>query len=641
MSVSNEQIEDNELIEKEPQQNEAFEAVRNINDMRQLRQEIKIIADESWKKQIISDKSYSEYSKLAMDIEDQKMTLEMLKSVRNFAKSHEEKAEAIQKRIELAKRSGVASENDEKFLMSHLILDNESDFVSRSSEAETLIMQKIARMEEDRKAYDKIADHKLVKNVGYLKPDANTKLEIPDAKGFLAMTVPERRAFLKKIEEALPMAEKYAEKVGTEETKELNKKYLEALDKALQKKIIGKKTHEKFVDGFNKIDKKEKEAWLKEFPNQMAKYEKLWGEIRGTLKGDALAKMELLRDDKGYTEIFVEFGNVKESEKNRLDTDYSAKLIDFQKSGMVGKHTVDEFSNWMRQQDIKEKYKAVELMHDGSGGQMEKYSKLNEDIKKNLPKDARDYMKSKIDEWGYAEMKSQYDRFISGEKVPKEQKPDPLSRIGSSRTRAAIVEADEMLEKQGGGKRGLFLSRIRHMFREETGNSFDAGDFQSKLKREKKELKPTKEDIPVTKPDKDGISDFQNTLRRQRSGESEDKRESSASETENEMKKMEKTGQARLVSEDGFKQVETNESSGMTKRKARIEINREKGINRFLVEDMKHGYHAKTEGGKDEISIAFHTSDASTVELKLSEIKAMEKYLEEKEEEARKMDKAA
>ena len=644
MSAANEQIEDNELIEKKPR-NEVPEGVDNINSMKGLRQEIKLIADSSWQKGIISDKSYSEYSKLAMGMEDNQMTLDMLKGVRDFARLHEEKAEAIQKRIEMAKRSGVASENDEKFLMSQLILNNESKFVKQSQETENLIMEKIARMEEDRKAYDEIADHKLVKNVGYLKVGVNTKITVPDEKAFLAMTVPERRAFLKKVQEALPEAEKYAEKTGAEETKELDKNYRGLLDKALEKKIIGKKTHEKFLDGFKKIDKQEKESWLREFPNQMAKYEKLWADIKGTLKGDALKRMESLRDGKGYTELFIEFGNIKESEKSRLDMGYDSKLRDFEKQGTIGKHAVSEFSNWMRGQDLKEKYQAFELMHDGPGGQMEKYSKLHQDIKKNLPKNAREYLKSKADEWGYTEMKSQYDRFIAGEKVPHNhgtEKADPLARIESLRTRAAVVEAEKMLEKKGGGKRGIFLNRIKRMFTEERADSFNADDFQSKLKRDKKDIKPEKTDTRKSAAaDKNEVTDFQESLRRKRSGE-KGQAEQSASETETEMKKFEMSGKARVVSEDGFRQVETEGKEGTTKRKARIEINREKGIDRFLVEDSKHGYRMKSEGGKDEISIAFRTNDTSTVELKLNEIRAMEEYFEQKEEEeAERMDKAA
>ena len=109
-----------------------------------------------------------------------------------------------------------------------------------------------------------------------------------------------------------------------------------------------------------------------------------------------------------------------------------------------------------------------------------------------------------------------------------------------------------------------------------------------------------------------------------------------------EMKVAESSG-AKVVEDQGFKEVQF-EDSGHTARKTQIQINREKSMDRFFSEDHKHQYRSKTEGGEDELSLAVHAQDGRTVELNLTEIRAMEKYMEEdlqKVDEGEDLDKAA
>ncbi|MBU0577469.1 hypothetical protein KJ742_03385 [Patescibacteria group bacterium] len=624
-----------ERQDEAPTKSEVLNNVLTINRMREFRQEIGLIADSSVKKRIISDQSYSEYRKVAMGQEDHELTLKLLESMRDFAQRHESKADRVHTHIERAIKAKVASEKDEEFLMSKLILGNEFKFVQDSAAIETLILQKIANMEKDKEAYDKIANHPLARNVGYLKVDEHTKIDIPDEKKFLEMTVPERRAFLKKAEEAIPKAEEYAEKTGKVESLELFGKYKGMLDDAKAKKIIGQKTYEKFLDGFKKIDQKEKKYWIQEFPNQMARYETLWKNIRSTLKGQALNHIESLRDQKGYTELFTAFGNSCEQENKRLDASYKISLQSFKQKGYIGNHTINEFRNWMQNQDLQTKYNAVEQLNDGPGGQMERYRKLYDNIQNNLSPKAQNYMASKIDEWGYTEMNTQYQKFMRGEKVPSDAgrssaTTDPLSIITSGTTRAAIVQANLDLKKRGTDKRDSFLNRVTKMFVNERRDNFDASGFQSRLRNDREESE-TKQTDQVTQQENTSadVIDLQERLRQSRAKESRRQNEDAdRTGIEDEMKTLEKTKKAHAVDQDGFRQVEMKKDDH-THRKAQVEINRERAMDRFFIEDHKNKYRSTLEGGHDDLSLAVKTQDGRTVELNLEEIRAMQRYMEQ------------
>jgi hypothetical protein len=671
MPISDNSIEERNSAKESPK-NEILESVVTINRMRQLRQEIQLIADRSYQKQIISDKSYAEYQKLAAGKNEEKITLQLLKGMRDFAEIHEMKAEEIQKRIESAKRGKVASDNDEKFLMSHLIVDNELRFSGDFIATENLILQKIKRMEDDKQAYDKIANHKLAKNVGYLKTDKNTKIDIPDEKKFLEMTVPERRKFLEQIKENLSKAEKYAEEAGKEESKEITGKYKGLLDKAYKKRIIGKDTYEKFLDGFKKIDKNEKKYWISEFPNQMKRYEKLWNDIKSTLKGKALERMESMRDEKGYTELFAEFGKISGQEKKRLDNEYGLALGRFENEKIIGKHTVNEFTGWMKNRELKDKYDAVSKLHDGHLGQMERYRKLHDGIRNDLPKKAQVYMASKLDEWGYTEMKSQYDRFMQGEQIPSqdktESKDDPLSVVTSTAVKRAIVDTNITLKREGNDKRHTFLNRVRRMFGEKQHDKFNATGFQARLREDREKLvdknktAETNQSVPpkrLQRLDDSFQSEettqsafrFQQKLSqvRAKSGKAQENGRKTMEEVdktgiEDEMRVLKETKKAHVVNEEGFRQIKTSKGADHIERKAQLEINREKAMKRFFIEDNKQEFQNKEHGGHDDLSLAVRMEGGRTVELDLTEIRALGKYLEEEEKkdmEDKRLDKAA
>jgi hypothetical protein len=295
----------------------------------------------------------------------------------------------------------------------------------------------------------------------------------------------------------------------------------------------------------------------------------------------------------------------------------------------------------MSAQKLKDKYEAPKKLHDGPGGQMERYKVLHDDIEKNIPKKAQKYLESRRDEWGYKELKSQYDRFMQGAKIPDDSKADnkndPLSVVTSTAVKRAIIDTNISLSKAGKEKKRTFLNRIKKMFAEERHDQFDATGFQVRLQKDREESEKNIKKRPVTEKETDNVIDFQAKLKEKRTGH---RHSESVDRTalEEEMRDMEKTGQAHIVDDEGFKQVKISEEHGRTRRKAQVEINREKAMERFFIEDNRQQFKGKEQSGQDDLSLAIRAEDGRTVELDLKEIRALEEYLEQEEAD---LDKAA
>jgi len=159
----------------ETNQADSLNRILDQNRMSQVRQEIGIIADRSYRNNLIDDEAYHEYRKLAEGREEHEVSAEMLVSTRKFAKEHEEKAIKIHQSLQQAIRQKIASQRDEEFLMENLVVEN-IHFAKQSGEVEKLINDKIKRMQKDRERYDSLAQHPLIKDMGYLKVDDHLKL---------------------------------------------------------------------------------------------------------------------------------------------------------------------------------------------------------------------------------------------------------------------------------------------------------------------------------------------------------------------------------------------------------------------------------------------------------------------------------
>lgn len=574
--------------------------------MTQVRQEIGIIADRSFRNNLIGEEAYEGYRELAEGREEHEISADMLESSRKFAKEHEEKAIRIHQKIKAAISAGIASENDEEFLMETLIAEN-TEFVSQAGEIEGLVTEKLARMKKDREKYDKFAAHKLIKEEGCLTVDASTTIDFPDAEEFLELTVPERRELLKQLEDALPKAEKYAEENEADEEEELIAEYEEKLDEKLEEGVIGKHTYNAFLSEFKKINRKEKIRWNKdsEFSAQMKRYEVLWDQIRDTLQGPALEGIEGKIDSSGYSELLSEFGRLKQSETQRLHTGYAAELAKYQQEGVIGRHTVAEFRMWMVQQDMASKYSAEEELPE----QMARYEELWENIEE-LDEKQQDFLKSKIDSWGYTELDAQY-KVFKGE-VPANDGSDSkaLSQLRSTEMKDAIMETDEMLEEQGETKKKAFVGILNKMFATVNRDSFDATSFEAQLREKAAAHNPTVEKNTKARAADDEVDFY---------------------EIGKNTELLEETGKAEVKDELGFVQVETEGTDG-TARQAQVTINEEEGLEHLFGEQGKRGFSGK----KDDLSLAIWTTSGRTVEMDLQEIRALHAYLKESETEEKK-----
>ncbi|MBU0706054.1 hypothetical protein KJ657_00545 [Patescibacteria group bacterium] len=597
--------------------NEGFESaesdvltrVLDRNRMTQIRHEIGMIAERSYHENLISDEAYEGYLELAEGREEHEVGAEMLENTRKFAEKHEAKAIRIYNKIRTAVSQKIASEDDEEFLMEKLVIDN-IRFAEQSEAVEGLIDQKLARMKQDKERYKELANHDLIQDVGYLKVDGGTRIDFPGEDEFLELTVPERRELLKKLEAALPKAEAYAEEQEEKEDEELVAGYIEKLDGALEEGIIGQHTYNRFLNGFKKIDRKEKECWNKEFDAQMKRYRTLWTQIRGTLQGEALEKMEGMIDQSGYSDLFKTFGQLKKAESHRLTADYTKALKEYQKEGIIGQHTVDEFVIWMNQRDLACKYEA--------GGKLEsemvRYEKLWQDIAE-LPKRQQKFLRSKIDVWGYTKLDQEYKKLLSGTSSQPsgiQTAEASLSQIRSKEVREAITETDDILTEQGIGKRGGFLRIVDKMFNQVNRNTFDATSFETELRKKTMKVNPeVKRDIKGRGADDE--VDFE--------------------QIDNDTGILEESGKARINESLGFIQIESKAANDGAQRETQVTINEEQGMDRFLAEDSKNSYRAKEADGQDDLSLAVYTDAGRTVELDLHEVRVLKEYLKQKEAE--------
>ena len=583
-----------------------LESVLNRIRANHIRREIGIIALSSHRDNLISDEVYEGYRELAEGRDGYEISVAMLEGMRNFAKEHEARAIRIHQKIQTAIQKQIASENDEAFLMEELVIDNEK-FVSQAGVIESLIDAKLMRMQKDRERYDKLAHHKLIGPSGQLNIDSNGKIDFPDENTFLQMTVPERRELLKKCEEALPKAEAYAEMIAEGESGKRVEAYVKKLDKAAKAGIIGEHTCNSFLSEFMELgSEKEQERWDKEFDTQMKRYKVLWDGIRGTLKGRALETMEGMIDEHGYADLFKTFGLIKASESKRLVASYAGALEEHRKAGTIGRHTMTQFMLWMNQRDLADQYEAENLLPD----QMKRYETLWEDIAQLGGKEQK-LLRSKIDVWGYTELKRQCDAF-RGRGVKSGKESDRmLGQIESSEVREAIADASDLLEEQGGNKRKSFLGILSHMFNRSNRSTFDATSFETEIReRVVKENPQIKRDLKGR-----GAND-----------------EVDYYQIDEDTEILEDTGRADITEVNGFTQVSAENDNGTVHRETQVTINEEEGMRRLFMEEGKHSFSAEEAGGNDDMSLAV-SNGGRTVELNLKEIRLTQEYLKLKERE--------
>ncbi|MFH0820593.1 MAG: hypothetical protein V1908_02355 [Candidatus Peregrinibacteria bacterium] len=532
--------------------------------------------------------------------------------------------------INQAVRQGIAGENDREFLMQELILTDRHDFVGEVEKIRNVLREKMERMRRDRQEYDQFKNHKLVQNTGFLKVDKDTKFPVPDEKVFLALTVPQRRELLKKLREALPAAEQYAGKAGKEKTPELDKTYNRLLIEARdQERIIGRKTFDKFQDGFKKIDRKEKEEWIRGFQAEMERYRTLWKQIRGTLKDEPLQHMEHQRNAMGYTQLFTEFGRVKGVESARVVGNYDQKLDQLRAQKIISLHTSNALKKDIRSKDLKEQYRYQQELE----GQMTRYRQLRAGIDQLKDKNVREELDELYEspEHGYTQISARYQQLSSQKDQPGgrtfESKMQKLSNIRRDRVRKNVIWSEKLLDTRE--KKEKMVRRLDQVVRMQETQSYDQSSYAGNVRelRHEREMKRAKPSTDSAAPEKSSL--FQRLFgRKQEQRQEQESAESSASnESQSVASQRAQNRQLQQESSEGVQTItQANDAFSMTrvnvgpteKKVVQFRIGDRQAMEIFLQEDLQLE-------GRDQIHLM--AKEGEVDRMKLEEIRFYRDHL--------------
>jgi hypothetical protein len=637
MAKRAEQFDDFENPER--RKDSGLEAVDNHNGAKGYRVKMHALLDKMESKKYVTSKEVQAWRQGV----EASNTLDAAQGFYKFIESSWQKAEnemrGMDGMMQQAISQKIMSGKDRDFLIHHLLLTDEHNFVGKTLEAKKKLTEKIEHMRRDKDKLTQFAHHKLVGDSGMLVVDKNTQLEVPNEEKFLKMTVPERRKLLAALEEALPKAEAYAKEAGTVEGDKLTVKYDGLLKGALERGIIGQKTYRKFIESFKKLKKEDKDYWVAEFPNEMVRYETLWNNIRSTLEGSALGKMEAAREVMGYSELFQHFGEVQREESERMVGSYAGKLREARDvRKIIGQHTYESFLNG--QEGIRNvPFKMQKTYLAQFENQMTRYQNLWDEVKTLKPGD-RKAMEGLRDEYGYAELRGELEHLKTNPGDHKLGASDPLSRIKDDRKRTAIREAAELLNEQGKEQKQGFMSRVRSLFGRPTEDVNKTTGYQEKLNKARKvqqEKTEHKEEIEGTQT-MNNVVDMQAWAKAKRA--KTEKTEASGTReqetaTVSTVKALEAEG-ADVRQDRGFTQAKIKDIDGKTQRVTRVEINQRKGLQHFLQENKQERFMGKAEGGNDDVTLTIRSKEGQKLDLNVHEIQAMRDHLRKED-----LDKAA
>ncbi len=554
--------------------------------------------------------------------------LGMAKDILRQAEDQYNKGASVLELIDEAIKGEYATDADKEFYLGKVIQSPE--FVGKVSESERYITEKLEEAKKYKEEHDLLLVNPLIKNGNELQITNSSTVKILDEKKFLKMKPKEKKAYLKECAEHLKKAEKYAEESEKKESKEIDKKYADKLEKFQnENKIIGKHSVKEFKKWMENIDGIEtKRDALNELHDneggQMERYKKLWNEIRKNLKGEELADIEKMRNANGYTEIFVEYGKYSKT----LDDKYEAELDKYVQAGEINEMAKRKFmedpDSMKNKMDLKTKYHYIDELPN----EIKKYKKSHEEIDES-----------------------------EGESGSAIDMSDPLGAVTNLTVKRGIQQTIGDLKSKEEA-RGL-LRIVKSVTRGgQQSDSYDASGFQSSL-RKKKEENVEKEEVAENETDDNNVMDFQQALREKREGKKVDKKrswnpfakktqpeqidEDKPEETEielsaetrrtskavdksaikEEVSEMQEIGNAKMVDDRGFLEVQMDEE-----RETMIQINRSEARSRLLFENQRRQYKGRQDGGKDNMTFAVKTEGSQTIELDLTQVRAMEKALE-------------
>ncbi len=396
-------------------------------------------------------------------------------------------------RIKEAIRSKVISEKDKGFYEEKIeqnVLNGKQIVTQETMEkAERELQESLKKRLDERRAYDAIAQDPLVRDGKLLVAKGKT-ISVPDEKAYLDMKVPERRKWLKEIKDALPKAKRYQEKEGDVESQRLGKEYETLLENAQKEGVIGKATAKKFMEGFKKIDLKEKEYWLKELSNgnQLKRYRELWKEARKTLSDVGFRRLVGQKDRLGYSELMTALGQEKDREGKMMEDEYGKKLSVLQKQKIISRHTQKAFLEDVQRQPLEKKKEYLQAFDT----QMQRYKALRvkiDQMKDGGAKKTLDEMYER-GECGYSEINAKYQR-LAGQSVsvgsisPQQEEAErELDAIENRSVRRALKAGMKTIEKSQ--KKNL-VERLTNFFEGRLSANVDPLTYQKTLKEARSE----------------------------------------------------------------------------------------------------------------------------------------------------------
>lgn len=411
----------------------------------------------------------------------------------------------ITSHIEKAIQEKIITEEDRVFykekMKENVINGNQIVTKEILEKAEKEILESLTKRKNERREYDQIANHRLLEESKFLKISKKESIEVPNEKGFLKLSVPERRILLKKLKTALSKAERYADEEGDIEAEKMIADYKKALMEASEEGFIGKRTMEKYIEGFKKIDNREKKYWLGEMRNgnQLKRYSELWKNICKTLEGAPLKRMDQMRDKMGYSELLHEFGHIKEAESNSITNDYSQRLKVMHQQGVISLHTMKAFINDIKSQTLEGKKEYMK----GLDQQMQKYKILRVKINQLKDKGARQFLDEMYTsmEYGFSEIEAKYKRFTS----QKIGLGDALSVNGDAEVILNNMESDVVrkefrrsIQELDYGQHKKFKEKLSDFFSKRSEKS--TGNYQDSIRSARAE-RVSDQEMGVSKED--------------------------------------------------------------------------------------------------------------------------------------------
>ena len=259
--------------------------VQVYNRVKFLRQEIQLISESSFQRKLISDDTYRGYQDFLEGPVNWNITMDMLGTMRDFAAHHSAHASQIADQIRQAFLENTISSEDEKTLMSLLVLKNEMTLVDDFPRIQKYTEQELKRYKEMKAEYIQFTQHSLCKTSGVLEVDAYTRIFLLDEASFMELPSEERRKKLEELKTALPKAEFFAKQKEEKEKEHRRLEINKQLNVAESGKVLGDAERKVILQHYETLDTQKQQEFIQDLTAQLKRHQDLWSEIQEVVPG--------------------------------------------------------------------------------------------------------------------------------------------------------------------------------------------------------------------------------------------------------------------------------------------------------------------------------------------------------------------